>query len=117
MEERRLGFDDMPKLVSSLITEVKTLSIKMDTVCKMVGNAKSTGKKILSIDEVAEMLHKSKSSVYKMVSRHEIPYYKQGNVLSFIEAEIIEWLTQYKHNSTEAMMAKAEEYLNRFTKN
>ena len=61
MEERRLGFDDMPKLVSSLITEVKTLSIKMDTVCKMVGNAKSTGKKILSIDEVAEI---SQSHLY-----------------------------------------------------
>ena len=50
-------------------------------------------KNILTLEEVAEYTHLSKSYVYKLTSKGDIPYYKpNGKQLYFKRTEIDEWL-------------------------
>ena len=50
-------------------------------------------KNILTLEEVAEYTHLSKSYIYKLTSRREIPCYKpNGKQLYFKRTEIDEWL-------------------------
>ncbi len=75
---KKVTFEDMPELVSSLLTEVKTLQGKVDSVSNLVKTiTPKDDVKILTVDDVCRWLGKSKSSVYKMTSRGEIPCYKQ----------------------------------------
>ena len=101
-------FEDMPKVLSSLLTEVQQLHSKVDSINSVV-----KPNRILSIQEVSKMIHKSTSTVYKMVSKSVIPCYKQGKTVTFIEDEILEWMKQYKRGSATEMMALAEQYLQR----
>jgi len=48
----------------------------------------------LSIDEVADLIGKSKPTIYGYVSRNEIPHSKSGGRLYFFKSEIIEWIKQ-----------------------
>ena len=111
---KKVTFEDMPELVSSLLTEVKTLQGKVDSVSNLVKTiTPKDDVKILTVDDVCRWLGKSKSSVYKMTSRGEIPCYKQGRIVTFIESEFIGWLTAYKKGSCVDMMSRAEEYIQR----
>ncbi len=49
-------------------------------------------KPILNSNEVAIFLGLSKSTIYKMVSRGEIPFHKRGKNLFFIQEEILQWI-------------------------
>lgn len=113
-KRQKVTFEDMPTLVSSLLIEVKNLQGKVDTVSDMVKTITPKDEvKILTIDDVCKRLGKSRSTVYKMTSRGDIPCYKQGKIVTFIESEFIEWLTTYKVGSCKDIMARAEEYLQR----
>jgi|GEM_PF-6109689 len=50
--------------------------------------------KLLSADEVCEILHISKSTLYKRTSRFLIPMHKipEGHQLLFYENELHEWI-------------------------
>lgn len=111
---QKVTFEDMPGLVSSLLVEVKNLQGKVDSVSDLVKTiTPKDDVKILTIDDVCKRLGKSKSTIYKMTSRGEIPCYKQGKIVTFIESEFIEWLTAHKRGSCMDIMARAEEYLQR----
>jgi excisionase family DNA binding protein len=106
-------FEDMPKVLSSLLKEVQQLHSKVDSINSVVNQKQEKPNRILSIQEVSKMIHKSTSTVYKMVSKSVIPCYKQGKTVTFIEDEILEWMKQYKRGSATEMMALAEQYLQR----
>ena len=106
-------FEDMPKVLSSLLTEVQQLHSKVDSINSVVNQKQEKPNRILSIQEVSKMIHKATSTVYKMVSKSGNPCYKQGKTVTFIEDEILEWMKQYKRGSATEMMALAEQYLQR----
>lgn len=114
MDANKVRFEDMPQIMSTLLDEVKELHSKVDTINTLVtGKQEKSKSRILGIVEVSKMLHKSTSTVYKMVSRNSIPCYKQGKTITFNEDEIIEWLAQFKKGSSTQVMALAEQYLQR----
>ena len=45
-------------------------------------------KNVLSLDDVHLLTGLSKSHIYRMTSRNEIPYYKRTRILCFDKAEI-----------------------------
>lgn len=51
----------------------------------------STGTRLLTVEEVAEILRLKPRTIYNMVSRGQIPYRKAGRQLRFDGAEIEEW--------------------------
>lgn len=51
---------------------------------------------IISLEEAAEFLRSSKSKLYQLTSRNEIPHYKQGARVLFRRSELLQWLDKFK---------------------
>ena len=59
-------------------------------------------KNILTLEDVAEYTHLSKSYVYKLTSKGDIPYYKpNGKQLYFKRTEIDEWLLTNRNKTNQ----------------
>lgn len=54
---------------------------------------------IMRVGQVAEMLQFSKWHIYRLVSQNKIPFYKKGNSLFFMSAEILEWIEKEEEAS------------------
>lgn len=48
---------------------------------------------ILSVDEMGEVLGVSRSQIYNMVNRDQIPYVRVGSRVRFIKSQIEAWLS------------------------
>ena len=57
--------------------------------------------KLLSIDETAELLGLKKPTIYKFVSRKQIPHIKLGGRLLFDQASLREWIAENSFSPTE----------------
>lgn len=54
-------------------------------------------RKLLTIDELVQLINIKKSAVYDLVFRKKIPYIKIGNRLRFREDMIQNWLDSHTH--------------------
>ncbi|MEP1095913.1 MAG: helix-turn-helix domain-containing protein [Cyclobacteriaceae bacterium] len=62
-------------------------------------NRLSDGKDIINSSEAAEYTGLAKSTIYKLIGRKEIPYYKpSGKLLYFKRSELDEYLTRRRFN-------------------
>ena len=69
-------------------------------------------KEVLTTDEVARYMGISKSYLYKLTSRGEIPHYKPlGKVCYFNRREIEEWLQSNRCASTTEINDRANKFL------
>lgn len=70
-------------------------------------------KKILTIENVAEMLGVSKSYVYKLTSKRILPHYKpMGKVVYFKREEIEDWIFRNRMTTGEELEMQAVNYCN-----
>ena len=67
---------------------------------------------LLTIDEVATLLHLTKPTVYSKVSKNEMPgVCKQGKRLYFDRQTIIDWIKQGRKKSNAEIEREANAYL------
>lgn len=91
--------EEMPKIVASLVEEVKELRESVerltsaDTSLRSVSSAK---KKIMRTPDVCFLLGKTPVSIYRMVKRGELVAYKNGKELFFFEDEVLAMLEDGK---------------------
>lgn len=64
----------------------------------------------IDIDEVSKLTLKSKSSIYRLSSKGEIPCYKHGKKLYFFRDEIIDYIRDGKKRSIADILAEAETF-------
>lgn len=57
--------------------------------------------KWLTLEQIAEYLQMSTSSIYKMAQAGKIPAYKVGRQWRFKIEEIDKWVEKHKHNKKE----------------
>ena len=67
--------------------------------------------KVLSIDEVSKLLGLAKSTIYSKASRRELPFFKRGKKLYFLENEIITYLKGGKVLTHTEIDERAKNYL------
>jgi len=68
----------------------------------------------LNIDEACKYLSLSKSFVYKLTSKGQIPYFKPNNKkIYFKKSELNEWLFRNRINTDDELVIVAENYLNK----
>lgn len=68
-------------------------------------------KKILTVEECAEMLHVTKNRVYHLIRQNRIPYYKNGcRRVWFDKSELEEWQRGYKVKTNEEIIADAQAF-------
>lgn len=67
-------------------------------------------KSVLNLDDVHILTGYSKSQLYRMTCRNEIPFYKRAKLLFFDKAEIEAWMKQNRHNTVEESEREAVNY-------
>lgn len=94
-----LTFEQLPQAIVALTNEVAMLR---ETILK---NHKPTQTKtLIEIDDACKVVHKAKSTVYRLVRERKIPCYKVGNKLYFYECELLDWVTKNRRADIDATM-------------
>lgn len=83
-------FEMLPEMVAELNEKLDGIMWRLDMQDKLC--PPPTGKELLAVNEVAEMLGKSVATVYAMTSEKRIPFRKRGNKLYFFKTEVMEWI-------------------------
>ena len=79
---------------------------------KVETNRMLEAKKVINIDDVAALTGLSKSHLYKMTCRKEIPYYKpNGKLVYFDRAEVEAWMKQNRVNTAQEASQQAAKYV------
>jgi len=73
------------------------------------GQSKSTDSEFVGIEEAAESVNLSKHTLYGMVSRRELPFYKRGKKLYFKPCELQAWIGSQKFQSREELANELRE--------
>ena len=68
-------------------------------------------KEVLDVEDVAILLNVGKSRIYHLVSRRDIPHYKQGKKVYFKKSEIEEWQLQDRIPTNAEIDSKAATYI------
>jgi len=64
---------------------------RIESMLRNISNG-TTKDRPLKVENAAKLLGCSKSKIYHLTSREEIPFYRQGKFLYFFEDELLNWL-------------------------
>ena len=99
------GHSPQEVLASQLLaqnqTEARLKSLESLFLCQ---------KDILNLDEAAEYLNISKSCLYKMTSKKEIPFYKPNRLVYFERRELDNWVRSAHVQSEEQLNDQVHAY-------
>ena len=83
---------------------------------KSIGEQNTLLKPVLNFEEACKYLQLSKSHLYKLTSRKEIPHFcPGGKKLYFNREELDQWLQRFRQKTTEEIDQMAENYVNKKT--
>ncbi len=75
------------------------LSQQLDSIERRLANLKgANAPEYVDIDEAGKILHLSKSAIYKKTMADELPFYKFGKNLIFKRAELLDFISNHRHN-------------------
>lgn len=103
MNFHALTHNDVPEVLGLLWNKVEQIQ---QTLFKMSENPNND---TMTVSEVAEMLRKSKATIYAWTSNNKIPFEKAGNTLLFSRKKITEWLKENSKDETEEIEKMFEE--------
>lgn len=88
------------------------MEINLEKVADLIAaNVINTLKKVLTVDEAARYMGISKSTLYKMMMRREIPYSKpNGKVCFFDRVELEAWLMSNRQSTAAELQDSALKY-------
>lgn len=64
----------------------------------------------LTIDELAKFISMTKGSIYGLVHKNAIPYYKKGK-LYFLKSQILDWIKSGECETKASLHDRANDYL------
>ncbi len=74
-------------------------------------------KEVLTSEEAARYMGISKSYLYKLTMRQQIPFYKpMGKMCYFKRDELEQWLLQNRYETAEELEERADEFLSQSKK-
>lgn len=82
-----------------------------------LNRVKWSDKEVLTFSEAAEFLRLSKSALYKLTSKREIPFYSPGGkMIYFKKSEIETWIFKFKVVSRTEINTEVDKYLAKTSK-
>ena len=94
----------------------ETLLLKVESFehrIEVLENTLSAAKEVLTLEEAALFMGISKSSLYKMAHRHELPFFRpNGKLIYFEKAELLKWMRQNRSMSEAETKEAAAQKLN-----
>ena len=96
--------------------DTETLLLKVESHEHRIGimeNLLRDAKQVLTLEEAALFMGISKSSLYKMTHRHELPFFRpNGKLIYFEKAELLKWMRQNRNMSEAETKETAAQKLN-----
>ena len=90
MTRKATTFDTLPQAVDILLKRLDDIEAKLDS-----RNNRNTDKAThIFLEEAAELVGKSTSTIYKLAKSGKIPAYKNGKQLNFVKEELEAWMTR-----------------------
>jgi excisionase family DNA binding protein len=107
--------DNLPNPFQQLFDMMRVLERKVDALTNERGTTKEqqTKDELMTVETAAEYLRMSRSSIYQLTSRLEIPFMKKGKRLYFKKEELRQWVEEgsNKPSSQEEKHARALSHL------
>ena len=105
-----LKFEDLPKAVYTLIEKVNNLEkLFLEQYLKQKPILDDDG--MIGIIEAAKLLDYTVGSLYVLVNKKAIPYYKPKGKLRFKPSELKEWEKQNKGKTKQLIDQEAHSYI------
>ena len=96
--------------------DTETLLLKVESHEHRIGimeNLLRDAKQVMTLEEAALFMGISKSSLYKMTHRHELPFFRpNGKLIYFEKAELLKWMRQNRSMSEAETKEAAAQKLN-----
>jgi excisionase family DNA binding protein len=92
------------------MNDIKDLLVEQGEKLEQIKSLLSSSKSVLNIAEVCMFTGLSKSHMYKLTCKGEIPYYKQAKHLYFDRVEIEAWLKTHRFRTNSELMSEAFDY-------
>lgn len=94
----------------------ETLLLKVESYVHRIEaleNILHEAKQVLTLEEASIYMGISKSSLYKMTHRHELPFYRpNGKLIYFEKAELLKWMRQNRNRSEIETNEEAARHMN-----
>ncbi|MBR5910995.1 MAG: helix-turn-helix domain-containing protein [Bacteroidales bacterium] len=105
-QDENLTFEQLPKAVASLITEVKEMKSLLQNSNQM---KVEPADRWFNLQELCDYLpdRPAKQTVYGWIGQHAIPFHKKGKKLQFLKSEIDQWLLADQHQTLVQVRAQA----------
>ena len=102
------------------IIDNETLLLKVeshDHRIEMLENILNAAKEVLTLEEAALFMGISKSSLYKMTHKHELPFYRpNGKLIYFEKSELLKWMRQVRSMSEDEIRETAVQHMSDLSK-
>ena len=82
-----------------------------DRIAKSSQNQKSESEELLDVSQTSQLIKLTKPTLYGLVHRNKIPFYKKGKKLYFYRSEILNWINSGKSTTKEDLEERANEYI------
>lgn len=84
---------------------------KMKSLASVAPSPKNE-RDILWMDDAVKFLHLAKPTIYGLISKGKLPYYKRGRKVYFLKSELEQWLLDGKRKTQSDIDKEADDYLN-----
>ena len=107
---QQITFEQLPKAVSLLISEVQELK----NLLRNSNNMVEPSDRWFNLQELCEYLpdRPARQTVYGWIAQRAIPYHKTGKKLQFRKSEIDEWIQGTRRLTASEQQAEAIHYIN-----
>ena len=103
MERKATTFDTLPAAVDILLKRIDELEVKIE---KLSHNKQRNTTTHIFIDEAAELVGKTTSTIYKLAKAGKIPAYKNGKQWNFVKEELEAWMLRMPSHTTNYLPQK-----------
>lgn len=93
----------------TLLLKVESYEHRIESLENILHDAKQ----VLTLEEASIYMGISKSSLYKMTHKHELPFYRpNGKLIYFEKAELLKWMRQNRNRSEIETNEEAARHMN-----
>lgn len=85
--------NNLPAAIQFLISEVNSLKLLLQA------SPHEPEDEFITVAQTVSLIKKAKPTIYKMIERGELPYYRQGRRVVFLKSEIVDYLKSGRRKS------------------
>ena len=83
----------------------------IETAIEKLNTASKSEEDFMNIDQVSSFIGLAKSTVYGLIHKQKIPYFKASKRLYFKKSDIVNWITSSKVKTKQELNQMADEYI------